>query len=153
MKKISDKTVETAIINGPNLDMLGRREPEIYGNVTFEEYLDELRRMFPDMEIHFFQSNSEGELIDAIHRIGTDPAIAGVVINPGAYAHYSYAIADAIRSVTAPFVEVHISNIFAREEFRRQSVTAPACRGAVTGLGLDGYRLALLSLIETTKKR
>lgn len=133
--------------------MLGRRQPEIYGNVTFEDYLGELRRRFPDTEIHYFQSNSEGELIDAIHRLGTDPNIAGVVINPGAYAHYSYAIADAIRSVTVPFVEVHISNIHAREEFRRQSVTAPACRGSITGLGLDGYRLALLSLTETPEKR
>ncbi len=132
------------IINGPNLNLLGKRQPEIYGSVSFDSYLDSLRSRFPETEIDYFQSNSEGEIIDKIHSLGYDtPSCTGIIINPGAYAHYSYAIADAISSITLPVVEVHISNIHAREEFRRKSVTAPSCRAIISGCGLHGYQLAL----------
>lgn len=136
------------IINGPNLNLLGRRQPEIYGTETFESRLAKLREKFPETEIEYFQSNCEGEIIDKIHQLGYDsPDCKGIVINPGAYAHYSYAIADAISSISLPVVEVHISNIHAREEFRRHSVTAPACRSMLCGFGMYGYELALQSLI------
>lgn len=137
------------IINGPNLNLLGRRQPEIYGSLSFLEYLEGLRRDFEGVEIDYFQSNSEGEIIDMIHRLGYDvPACTGIVINPGAYAHYSYAIADAIRSVNVPVIEVHISNIHAREPFRHTSVTAPACRSMLCGFGLQGYELAVRALLK-----
>lgn len=132
------------IINGPNLNLLGRRQPEIYGTTTFEDYLRTLREAFPTTPIEYFQSNCEGEIIDKIHSLGYDrPECTGIVINPGAYAHYSYAIADAISSIKLPVVEVHISNIHSRDEFRHKSVTAPSCRGMLTGFGLRGYELAL----------
>lgn len=133
-----------AIINGPNLNLLGLRQPEVYGKISFEEFLKDLRHKHPLTPIEYFQSNSEGEIIDFLHRLGYDnPECKGIIINPGAYAHYSYAIADAISSIPVPVVEVHISNILAREEFRAKSVTAPRCRGVITGLGLKGYELAL----------
>lgn len=135
------------IINGPNLNLLGVREPEIYGNKGFEEYFDELSKLFPGTELIYFQSNSEGALIDELHRIGFD-SNTGIVLNAGAYTHYSIAIADAIRGITAPVIEVHISNIHAREEYRKQSVIAPACRGMIAGLGLKGYELAIRALIN-----
>jgi 3-dehydroquinate dehydratase-2 len=132
------------IINGPNLNLLGKRQPEIYGTTTFEDYLSSLREAFPSTDIEYFQSNCEGEIIDHIHRLGYQtPGCTGIVINPGAYAHYSYAIADAIASIQLPVVEVHISNIHARDEFRHKSVTAPVCKAMLCGFGLDGYRLAL----------
>lgn len=135
------------IINGPNLNLLGKRQPEIYGSTSFEECLRDLRAKFPDTPIEYFQSNCEGEIIDAIHRLGySTPDCKGIVINPGAYAHYSYAIADAISSVSLPVIEVHISNIHARDEFRHRSVTAPSCRAMLTGFGLKGYELALRTL-------
>lgn len=134
------------IINGPNLNLLGRREPEIYGSQTFESCLDRLRADFPDEDIRYFQSNCEGDIVTAIQQAGFDPACKGIIINPGAYTHYSIAIADAIAAIPAPTVEVHISNIHAREQFRRHSVTAEKARGVIAGLGLDGYRLALLAL-------
>jgi len=135
------------IINGPNLNLLGKRQPEIYGTTSFEDYLHELREIFPDETIEYFQSNCEGEIIDRIHRLGYDsPECKGIVINPGAYAHYSYAIADAISSISIPVIEVHISNIHARDEFRHKSVTAPSCRAMLTGFGLKGYELALRGL-------
>ncbi len=135
------------IINGPNLNLLGRRQPEIYGTTSFEDCLLELRREFPGEDIEYFQSNCEGEIIDKIHSLGYDsPDCRGIVINPGAYAHYSYAIADAISSVQLPVVEVHISNIHARDEFRHKSVTAPVCRGMLCGFGMKGYALALTYL-------
>lgn len=134
------------IINGPNLNLLGKRQPEIYGKTTFEDHLQALRGKFPELEIEYFQSNCEGEIIDKIHFLGYQrPDCKGIIINPGAYAHYSYAIADAIASIQTPVVEVHISNIHARDEFRHKSVTAPACRAMLTGFGLLGYELALLS--------
>lgn len=135
------------IINGPNLNLLGRRQPEIYGNQSFESFLETLRHDFPGIDIQYFQSNSEGEIIDCIQRMGYEtPSCRGIIINPGAYAHYSFAIADAIASIKLPVVEVHISNIHAREEFRRKSVTASACRSMLCGFGLEGYRLAVSSL-------
>lgn len=135
------------IINGPNLNLLGVREPDIYGNTGFEEYLSKLSSTFPELEITYFQSNSEGSIIDELHRIGFD-AETGVVLNAGAYTHYSIAIADAIRAVSAPVIEVHISNIHAREEYRKQSVIAPACRGMIAGFGLKGYELAIRALTD-----
>lgn len=138
-----------AIINGPNLNLLGKRQPEIYGSKSFENFLKELRERFPLTPIEFFQSNSEGEIINEIHKLGYDVAeCKGIVINPGAYSHYSYAIADAISSISLPVVEVHISNIMGREDFRHQSVTAPSCKGMLTGFGLEGYALAVNFLIS-----
>lgn len=135
------------IINGPNLNLLGRRQPEIYGHVSFEAYLEEMRAQFTDVELDYFQSNSEGEIVSAIQKTCyPERCCDGIVINPGAYAHYSYAIADALSSVEIPAVEVHISNIHAREEFRHRSVTASSCRGVIAGLGLAGYFLAVESL-------
>lgn len=138
-----------AIINGPNLNLLGKRQPEIYGSKSFENFLKELRERFPLTPIEFFQSNSEGEIINEIHKLGYDVAeCKGIVINPGAYSHYSYAIADAISSISLPVVEVHISNIMGREDFRHQSVTAPSCKGMLTGFGLEGYALAVNFLLS-----
>lgn len=139
------------IVNGPNLNLTGRREPEIYGTRTFESYLEGLRAAFPGVELEYFQSNHEGELIDRIQQSGYDPRTEGIILNPGALAHYSYAIADAVRGVPVPVVEVHISNIFAREEFRSRSVTAAACAGVVSGFGLRGYEIALSGLLESPK--
>jgi 3-dehydroquinate dehydratase-2 len=137
------------IINGPNLNLLGVREPGIYGSASFDQYLQELKRIFPDTEIAFFQSNSEGEIINKIHETGF--SCSGIVLNAGAYTHSSIAIHDAIKSITAPVVEVHISNVHARETFRRQSMLAPACKGVIAGFGLDSYRLAILALIASQK--
>ena len=142
---------EIAIINGPNLNRLGRRDPAVYGSCAFEPFLEELRAEFPDIRVSFFQSNHEGEIIDRIQRLSDSPDCLGVAINPGAYAHYSYAIADALRDASAVLriVEVHISNILTREEFRRRSVTAEAVNaGVITGCGLNGYRLALLHILN-----
>ena len=134
------------IINGPNLNLLGVREPEIYGAKGFEEYLHVLRDKYPDISIEYFQSNVEGELINKIHEVGFDAD--GIVLNAGAYTHYSLALMDAIKSVTSPVVEVHISNVHKREEFRRHSVISPVCTGVICGFGLDSYRLAIESLLH-----
>lgn len=134
------------IINGPNLNLLGIREPEIYGKKGFEEYLHILRDKYPDISIEYFQSNVEGELINKIHEVGFDAD--GIVLNAGAYTHYSLALTDAIKSVTSPVVEVHISNVHQREEFRRHSVISPVCSGVICGFGLDSYRLAIESLVH-----
>ena len=131
------------IINGPNLNLLGRREPEIYGNLGFDSYLERLNAIFPDCEIHYFQSNSEGALIDKIHEAGF--TFDGIVLNAGGYTHTSVALRDAIKSVDAPVIEVHMSNVHAREEFRRQSLVSAVCKGTIAGFGLDSYRLALES--------
>ena len=138
-----------AVINGPNLNMLGKRNPEIYGNRSFSETLADLRRRFPETEILYFQSNSEGEIINRLQQAAAD-STDGVVINPGAYAHYSYAIADAIADMEIPVVEVHISNIHAREEFRAKSVTARAARAAIAGCGRLGYALAIEYILNET---
>ncbi|MCH5236722.1 MAG: 3-dehydroquinate dehydratase [Muribaculaceae bacterium] len=138
-----------AIINGPNLNLQGKRQPEIYGNISFEDFLKDLRERFPDEKIEYFQSNCEGEIIDCLHSLGYgDVDCKGIVLNPGAYAHYSYAIADAISSIPVPVIEVHISNIHAREEFRSKSVTARECKGILAGLGLEGYTSAVRYLLE-----
>ncbi len=129
------------IINGPNLNLLGKREPDIYGNQSFEDYFAALNEQFQQVELSYFQSNSEGSIIDKIQECGFNHD--GIVLNAGAYTHYSYAITDAIASITTPVLEVHISNIHSREEFRKHSCTAKNCIGVITGLGLDGYRLAI----------
>ena len=129
------------IINGPNLNLLGKREPGIYGNTSFEEYYATLCERYPDVEFSYFQSNIEGELIDAVH--GADGAVDGVILNAGGYTHTSVALADAIGGVKVPVAEVHISCILAREEFRHKSLIAPVCVGSVMGFGLDSYRLAV----------
>lgn len=135
-----------AIINGPNLNLVGVREPEVYGNLSLDIYFRRLTARYPLVEFSTFQSNSEGAIIDEIHRVGFQ--VDGIVLNAGAYSHYSLAIADALRAVTAPVVEVHISNVHAREEFRHRSVLAPACKGVIAGFGLDGYRLAVEALLK-----
>jgi len=133
------------ILNGPNLNLLGKREPGVYGNQSFEDYLEDLKNLFPDTEIHYFQSNHEGAMIDKIHETGF--SFDGIVINAGGYTHTSIALADALSAVTAPAVEVHISNIHAREEFRRHSYLTRVCKGMICGLGLKGYELAVRYLV------
>ncbi|WP_321438970.1 type II 3-dehydroquinate dehydratase [uncultured Bacteroides sp.] len=133
------------IINGPNINLLGKREPSIYGAVPFEEYLSELRKKYPDIDIQYFQSNVEGEMINKIQEVGFD--YDGIVLNAGAYTHTSIAIQDAIRAVTSPVIEVHISNVHTRESFRHVSMISVACVGVICGFGLDSYRLALEALL------
>ncbi len=128
------------IINGPNLNLLGTREPEKYGTRSFEDYLEDLRKNIPQVSFSYSQSNIEGELVNMIQTAGRDAD--AVIINPGGYSHTSVAVADAIASVSTPVVEVHISNLLSREEFRHTSITGRYCRGSIMGLGLDGYRLA-----------
>ena len=138
MKKIQ-------IINGPNLNLLGKREPTVYGNASFEDYLSELRARIPQCEISYYQSNVEGEIINKIHEVGFE--YDGIVLNAGAYTHTSIALHDAIKAVTTPVVEVHISNVHARESFRHVSMISAACRGVILGFGLDSYRLAIESFM------
>lgn len=137
MKKIQ-------IINGPNLNLLGKREPGVYGRTSFDTYLPELRTAYPDCEIAYYQSNIEGELIDKIQETGF--TADGIVLNAGAYTHTSVALHDAIKSVPAPVVEVHLSNVHAREPFRHVSLISAACKGVILGFGLDSYRLAVEAL-------
>ena len=132
------------IINGPNLNLVGVREPEVYGSVSMEQFVEGLRQRFADIEIGYFQSNIEGELIDRIQQVGF--SADGLVINAGGYSHTSVALHDALAAVAAPAVEVHISNIFAREDYRHHSLLSSACRGMVCGLGLEGYALAIEAL-------
>lgn len=133
------------IVNGPNLNWLGRREPNVYGSGTMDECLEALRRRYPDDEIDYYQSNIEGELIDRLQR-ASDEGVEGIALNAGAYTHTSLALADCIRSLGCPVVELHITNVHRREEIRHRSLLAPACRGIVCGFGLDSYRLALEAL-------
>jgi len=133
--------MKIAIINGPNLNLLGKREPEIYGSQTFEEYFGELKKTFPDIQLIYFQSNSQGELVSKIQEYGFE--LDGIVLNAGAYTHTSVAMRDAITAVPAPVVEVHISNIHARETFRHHSYLSAVCVGGIFGLGLKGYELAI----------
>ncbi len=133
------------IINGPNLNLTGKREPEVYGSTTMEEYLEGLRKHFPEVEITYYQSNVEGELIDRIQQVGF--RYDGIIVNLGGYSHTSVALRDALLAVPAPKVEVHLSNIFAREDYRHHSFITSACRGMVCGLGLQGYELALRALL------
>lgn len=134
------------IINGPNLNLLGTREPGIYGSSTFEAYLEHLRRCFPEVEIDYFQSNIEGDLINKLQETGF--SYDGIVLNAGAYTHTSIALQDCIRSLRTPVVEVHISNVHKREEFRHNSYISCACVGVICGFGLDSYRLAVSALLE-----
>jgi 3-dehydroquinate dehydratase II len=134
--------MKIAIINGPNLNLLGKRETDIYGNLPFEKYLDQLRVKYPEIQLHYFQSNVEGELINELQRIGYE--YDGIIINPGGYTHTSVAIGDAIAAIKTPVIEVHISNVHAREEFRRLSHVSGKSAGSIFGLGLKGYELALL---------
>lgn len=143
--------MKIAVINGPNLNLLGRREPAIYGSETLADTLADIRNDCPDVEIVDFQSNSEGKLVDAIQTFGFDPEISGIVINPGAYAHYSIALADAIAAISVPVVEVHISNIHSREDFRHTSVTARVARAVIAGCGRFGYRMAVEYLCHLAK--
>ncbi|GHV51459.1 3-dehydroquinate dehydratase [Bacteroidia bacterium] len=129
------------IINGPNLNLLGKREPDVYGNTSFEGYLEGLRGRYPQHEIGYFQSNIEGELINKIQETGF--SYDGIILNAGAYTHTSIALRDAVKSIATPVVEVHISNVHAREEFRHTSMISAVCKGVVLGFGLDSYRLAL----------
>lgn len=134
--------MKVLIINGPNLNLLGTREPEIYGTVSMETYLENLKSEFVSHEIQYYQSNIEGEIINRLQEDDFD----AVVINPGAFTHYSYAIADSLKNIRKPKVEVHISNIYKREEFRQKSVTAANTDAVLSGFGMDGYRLAIISL-------
>jgi 3-dehydroquinate dehydratase-2 len=135
-----------AIINGPNLNLLGKREPGIYGSRSFEEYFEKLKADYPDLILTYFQSNVEGELVNYLHRVGFD--YDGILLNAGGYTHTSVAIRDAIAAVKTPVVEIHISNVFAREDFRHVSMIAPKCAGSIVGLGLQGYELGLLYFLK-----
>ncbi len=131
------------ILNGPNLNLTGTREPEIYGDVTMQEMMVSLKAQFSEQEFRYFQSNWEGGIIDRLQQDDFD----AVIINPGAFTHYSYAIADCLKNISKPKIEVHISNIYRREEFRQKSVTAAYTNGLISGFGIEGYKLAVLSLL------
>lgn len=138
------------VINGPNLNLLGKREPDIYGNRSFEEFFATLRAGFPDLELEYFQSNHEGALIDKLHEAGFEAD--GIVLNAGAYTHTSIALADAVGAITSPVIEVHISNVHKREPFRHHSYLSAKCVGSIVGLGLEGYRLAVAYLCERRER-
>ena len=138
------------IINGPNLNLLGKRETSIYGNQSFEEFLDVLKKRFPSIEIHYYQSNVEGEIINKLHEVGF--SFDGIIINAGAYTHTSIALRDAISAIQNPVVEVHLSNVYAREEFSHVSMISAVCKGKITGFGWKSYMLGLRSLVETAMK-
>lgn len=133
--------MKIAIINGPNLNLLGKREPEVYGNQSFEDFFAQLKNTFPHIVLHYFQSNVEGELINELQKAGFDHD--GIILNPGGYTHTSVAIGDTVAAINTPVVEVHISNIYAREEFRKISHVSGKSRGVISGLGLQGYKLAI----------
>jgi 3-dehydroquinate dehydratase-2 len=135
-------------LNGPNLNLLGKREPDIYGRQSFDDFFETLRAEFPTLELTCFQSNHEGELLDKLHEAGFETD--GIIFNAGAFTHTSIALADAIAAIPAPVIEVHISNVYRRESFRHHSFTAPHCVGSIAGLGLEGYRLALLWFMRKT---
>jgi 3-dehydroquinate dehydratase-2 len=138
--------MDILIINGPNLNLLGKREPEIYGRSSFEDYFAHLKQKYPHTALHYFQSNAEGALIDKLHEVGF--SYDGIVLNAGAYTHTSVAIADAIAAINTPVIEVHISNVYARESFRHHSYLSPHCAGCIIGLGLSGYDLALRYFLD-----
>jgi 3-dehydroquinate dehydratase-2 len=138
--------MKIVIINGPNLNLLGKRETDIYGNQPFEDYLGSLRKKYPEIRIDYFQSNVEGELVNELQRVGF--SCDGILLNAAAYTHTSVAIGDAIAAIKAPVLEVHISNVAAREEFRKLSYISAKCVGTITGLGLKGYELALRYFLE-----
>ena len=134
------------VLNGPNLNLLGKREPHIYGSQTFEDYFEQIKFSYPNVVLHYFQSNHEGQLIDKLHEIGF--LYDGIVFNPGGYTHTSVALADAVAAIKAPVIEVHISNTFARETFRHHSDLSGVARGTMVGLGLAGYQLAISFLVN-----
>ncbi|MRG48486.1 type II 3-dehydroquinate dehydratase [Chitinophaga sp. SYP-B3965] len=138
--------MKIAIINGPNLNLLGKREPEVYGSLTFEQYLETLKAEFPDVQIDYFQNNVEGEIVNHLHSVGF--SYDGILLNAGAYTHTSVAIRDAIAGIKTPVVEIHISNIYAREEFRHTSLTAAKAVGVICGLGMKGYALGVRFFLE-----
>ena len=133
------------IINGPNLNLLGKREPSIYGNVTFETYFRSMLKKFPDIDLEYFQSNIEGELIDKIQEVGFD--YNGIILNAAAYTHTSVGIGDVIKAIRAPVIEVHISNVYSREKFRHESYIAPNAMGIISGFGMSSYELAIRSFL------
>ena len=137
--------MKVIIINGPNLNLLGKREPSVYGNETFEDYFKQLEKSFPQVDLTYFQSNIEGEIIDKIHETGID--YDGIILNAAAYTHTSVGIADAVKGVETPVIEVHISNVYQRESFRHNSYIAPNVRGIIAGFGLQSYELALRSFL------
>jgi 3-dehydroquinate dehydratase-2 len=133
------------ILNGPNLNLLGRREPLVYGDLTFDQFFESVKKKYADVELSYFQSNIEGEIIDKLHEVGF--SYDGIILNAGAYTHTSIAIGDAIKGIETPVVEVHISNVYEREEFRHVSYIAPNAKGVIAGFGLQGYELALESFV------
>lgn len=137
------------IINGPNLNLLGKREPSIYGNSSFESYLKELRTMYSEVELSYYQSNHEGDIIDQLQEVGF--TADGIVLNAGAYTHTSVAIHDAIRAIKSPVIEVHLSNVHQREEFRHHSFLSPVCKGVICGFGMTSYALAIRAILDMNK--
>jgi 3-dehydroquinate dehydratase-2 len=142
--------MKVVIINGPNLNLLGIREKSIYGSESFENYLEKLKKQYPDTELVYFQSNIEGELINKLHLEGF--TADGIILNAGGYTHTSIALADAISAITSPVMEVHISNVYARESFRHHSYLSSRCKGVICGLGMEGYRLALEYFLQKPQK-
>ena len=136
------------VLNGPNLNLLGTREPQIYGYTTMDDVIEDLQSRFSGIEIEYFQSNCEGEIIDKLHAVGFDSQCIGVALNSGAYTHTSLAIADAIAAIKTPVVELHISNVHARESIRHTSLISPVCRGVIAGFGVDSYRLAIEAILN-----
>ncbi len=142
--------MKIAIINGPNLNLLGKREPDVYGRLTFDSFFEDLVKKYSDIEFKYFQSNVEGALINEIQECGF--SYDGIIFNPAGYSHTSVAIGDAVAAISAPVVEVHISNIFAREDFRKHSYVSAKCAGVISGLGLKGYELAIIYLLNFVNK-
>jgi 3-dehydroquinate dehydratase-2 len=141
----ANSMMKIAILNGPNLNLLGKREPEVYGNKDFDQYFGQLESLFPEINLTYYQSNVEGELINELQRVGFD--VDGIILNAAAYTHTSVGIGDAIKAISAPVIEVHISNTFAREDFRHTSFVTPNAKGLILGFGLDVYRLAIESFL------
>lgn len=148
MSIFANSMMKIAILNGPNLNLLGKREPDVYGNQDFDQYFDQLQSLFPDISLTYFQSNVEGELINELQSVGFD--VDGIILNAAAYTHTSVGIGDAIKAISSPVIEVHISNTFAREDFRHTSFVTPNAKGLILGFGLDVYRLAVESFLPKT---
>ena len=145
MSIFANSMMKIAILNGPNLNLLGKREPEVYGNKDFDQYFTQLQSLFPEINLTYYQSNVEGELINELQRVGF--AVDGIILNAAAYTHTSVGIGDAIKAISAPVIEVHISNTFSREDFRHTSFVTPNAKGLILGFGLDVYRLAIESFL------
>ena len=145
MSIFANSMMNIAILNGPNLNLLGKREPEVYGNKDFDQYFGQLQSLFPEINLTYYQSNVEGELINELQRVGFD--VDGIILNAAAYTHTSVGIGDAIKAISAPVIEVHISNTFSREDFRHTSFVTPNAKGLILGFGLDVYRLAIESFL------